>query len=164
MPTEDILRGILMYFVLPLWLAAGFADYLCHRATHIERTSGWNESALHLIQFSEMALPILAALFLQINAGVILLMLACLILHQATAYWDLRYASTSRQITPLEQQIHSFLEMLPLMGILIVIALHWDQFVSLLGMGKPDFRFMLKSEPLPVLCIATMMALTNTTR
>jgi hypothetical protein len=22
---------MLMYFVLPLWLAAGFADYLCHQ-------------------------------------------------------------------------------------------------------------------------------------
>jgi hypothetical protein len=27
---------ILMYFVLPLWLVAGFADWLCHRASHIE--------------------------------------------------------------------------------------------------------------------------------
>jgi CheY-like chemotaxis protein len=29
-----------MYVNLPLWLVAGFADYLCHRAAHIERTSG----------------------------------------------------------------------------------------------------------------------------
>jgi hypothetical protein len=50
-----------MYFVLPVWLAAGFADYLCHRASHIELTS---ESLLHLLQFGEMALPILAAMFL----------------------------------------------------------------------------------------------------
>jgi LigD, primase-polymerase domain len=102
-PTEDILRGILMYFVLPLWLAAGLADHLCHRAAHIELTSGWKESGLHLIQFAEMALPILAALFLQINAGVILLMIVCFILHEATAYWDVRYASATREITPFEQ-------------------------------------------------------------
>jgi len=50
-----------MYFVLPLWLAAGFADYLCHRASHIEATSGPKESALHLLQFAEMAIPTLAA-------------------------------------------------------------------------------------------------------
>jgi hypothetical protein len=55
MPTGQILRDLLMYFVLPVWLAAGFADYLCHRASHIERTSGWKESLLHLLQFSEMA-------------------------------------------------------------------------------------------------------------
>jgi len=90
MHTAEVLRNLLMYFVLPLWLAAGFADYLCHRAAHIERTSGWKESLLHLLQFGEMALPILAALFLEINAGVILLMLFCLILHVVTAYWDVR--------------------------------------------------------------------------
>jgi hypothetical protein len=31
---------VLMYFILPLWLAAGFADYLRHRASRIEATSG----------------------------------------------------------------------------------------------------------------------------
>jgi hypothetical protein len=70
---------MLMYFVLPLWLAAGFADYLCHRATHIEKTSGWRESVLHLAQFAEMAVPVLAALFLEITSGVILMMMAFLV-------------------------------------------------------------------------------------
>src|SRR5436190_21171661 len=132
MATDEILRALLMYFVLPVWLTAGFADYLCHRAAHIENTSGWKESALHLVQFVEMAVPILAALFLQINAAVILLMIACLILHEATAYLDVRYASATREVTALEQQVHSFLEILPLTGLLIVIALYWDQFISLL--------------------------------
>ncbi|MCP1436612.1 hypothetical protein J3D56_000048 [Erwinia persicina] len=31
---------VLLYFVLPVWLIAGFADYLCHRATNIETTAG----------------------------------------------------------------------------------------------------------------------------
>ena len=69
-PTE-VSRNILMYFILPLWLAAGFADYLCHRASGIEHT-GPKESVLHLLQFMEMAVPVLAALFLEINALVIL--------------------------------------------------------------------------------------------
>jgi hypothetical protein len=43
-----------MYFVLPVWLAAGFADYLCHRAASIETTSGPKESLLHLLQLAEM--------------------------------------------------------------------------------------------------------------
>jgi len=51
--------------VLPLWLAAGFADYICQRASHIERTSGWKGSVLHLVQFGEMAVLVLAALFLE---------------------------------------------------------------------------------------------------
>jgi hypothetical protein len=74
----DITRNILMYFILPLWLAAGFADYLCHRAAHIEQTSGVKESILHLLQFVEMGIPILAAMFLEINALVILVMIVFL--------------------------------------------------------------------------------------
>jgi hypothetical protein len=58
MDPADITRNILMYFILPLWLAAGFADYLCHRAAHIEQTSGVKESILHLLQFVEMGIPL----------------------------------------------------------------------------------------------------------
>jgi hypothetical protein len=46
MGADEVLRGMLKYFVLPLWLADGFADYLCHRAAHIGKTNGWQESAV----------------------------------------------------------------------------------------------------------------------
>jgi hypothetical protein len=65
--NSSIAQSLLMYFVLPLWLAAGFADYLCHRASSIETTCGPKESLLHLLQFAEMAVPALAAIFLEIN-------------------------------------------------------------------------------------------------
>src|SRR3954454_12087310 len=135
MATDEILRALLMYFILPVWLAAGFADYLCHRAAHIERTSGWKESVLHLLQFAEMALPILAAMFLEITSGVILLMFVCLVLHQATAMWDVSYATKMRQVKPIEQHVHSLLEMMPLTGLLIVIALNWSAFLGLWGLA-----------------------------
>src|SRR5947208_15487974 len=99
MRTDEVLVAILMYVVLPLWLAAGFADYICHRASHIERTSGWKESVLHLVQFVEMAVPVLAALFLEINSGVILIMMAFLILHQVTAICDVQYGWTKREVS-----------------------------------------------------------------
>src|SRR5205807_8834768 len=150
MGPDEVLRGMLMYFVLPLWLAAGFADYLCHRAAHIEKTSGWRESILHLLQFGEMALPVLAAPFLEITSGVILIMIVFLILHEATAIWDVRYASAMREIRPAEQHIHSVLEILPLTGLLLVVALHWPAFAALFGFSTPDFSFTLKQQPLPV--------------
>src|SRR5882762_3092910 len=103
-------HAVLMYFVLPLWLAAGFADYLCHRAASIETTSGWKESLLHLLQFGEMAIPTFAAIFLEINALVIATMIICLIAHEATATWDVNYAYSRREVTPTEQHVHSFLE------------------------------------------------------
>ena len=61
MGPDEVLRAMLMYFIMPLWLVAGFADYLCHRVAHIEKSSGWTESVLHLVQLGEMAIPVLAA-------------------------------------------------------------------------------------------------------
>jgi ABC-type spermidine/putrescine transport system permease subunit I len=154
-------QAILMYFVLPVWLAAGFADYLCHRASSIETTSGWKESLLHLLQFGEMAIPTLAAIFLQINALVIATMIICLIAHEATAIWDVSYAYEKREVTPTEQHVHSFLEMLPLMGLLIVATLHWQQFLSLFGLSQEqaEFTVRLKDSPLPWLYVTIILSL-----
>jgi uncharacterized membrane protein len=134
-----------------------FSDYLCHRAAHIERTSGWPESVLHFLEMAEMAIPVMAALFLEINAAVILLMIVCFLLHQATALWDLYYAAARREVGPIEQHVHSFLEMVPLMGLLLVVALHWDQFISLFGFASPRFDFALKPRPLPWIYVATVL-------
>ncbi|XIA65689.1 diguanylate cyclase [Bradyrhizobium sp. TZ2] len=160
MGADEVLPGMLMYFVLPLWLAAGFADYLCHRSAHIEKTSGWKESVLHLAQFAEMAVPVLAAIFLEITSGVILVMMTFLVLHEATAIWDVRYATAMREVSPTEQHIHSVLEMLPLTALLLVIALHWPAFAALFGFGTPDFSFTLKQPSLPLPYIVAILALT----
>jgi hypothetical protein len=114
MDQTQFAQGTLLYFVLPLWLAAGLADYLCHRASGIARTSGYKESLLHLLMFAEIAVPLLAALFLEINALIILLMIAGFVVHQLTALWDVSFAIDKRDVAPLEQHVHSFLEMLPL--------------------------------------------------
>src|SRR4051794_16755047 len=153
-------QTLLMYFVLPVWLAAGFADYLCHRATSIETTSGWKESLLHLLQLAEMAVPTLAAIFLEINALIIAVMIVCLAAHEATAIWDVSYAYKRREITPTEQHVHSFLEMLPLMGLLLVVSSHWDQFLALFGLnGMAQWSIQLKQPPLPWLYVSITLAL-----
>lgn len=151
MDQTQFAQATLLYFILPLWLAAGVADYLCHRATNIEQTSGYKESLLHLLMFAELAVPLLAALFLEINALVILFMIAGFVVHQLTALWDVSFAIDKREITPIEQHVHSFLEMLPLMSAIIVIILHWPQFLALFAAGPEAARFeiKLKPEPLP---------------
>jgi hypothetical protein len=159
MDIAETTQNVLMYFILPVWLAAGFADYLCHRRADIEHTSGPKESLLHLLQFGEMAVPILAVMFLQINALIILIMIVCFLLHEATALWDVTYASATREVTPTEQHVHSFLEMLPLMGLLMVIVLHWTQFISLFGLAPASFEIRLKEPPLPWTYVVTMLAL-----
>src|SRR3954465_6812400 len=98
MPHSTAAETILMYFVLPLWLLAGFADYLCHRVAHIETSTGAKESVIHLLMFAEVGIPLLPAIFLEINALIIALMIVCFLLHEATALWDVSYANEVRGI------------------------------------------------------------------
>lgn len=158
---HDPLVIILMYFILPIWLVAGCADWLCHRASHIETTTGAKESFIHLLMLGEVGLPLLAAIFLQINAGIIGFMIVAFFIHEATAIWDVSYAVTGRKVTPIEQHVHSFLEMIPLLAIVCVVALHWGQFQALFGFGSEiaDYSLAWKAEPLPVVYVLVLMAL-----
>jgi hypothetical protein len=106
-----------------------------------------------------MAVPTLAAIFLEINALIFLIMIVALILHHTTAIRDVSYAYHTRDVTPTEQHIHSLLEILPLTGFLIVAILHWQQFISLFGFGPgpAEFSLRLKQEPLPRVYIAVIL-------
>lgn len=156
--SAEITRSFLLYFIVPLWTAAGVADWLCHRASHIEETSGTKESLLHLAMLIEAGIPVIAGMFLEINSWVFALMLASFLLHEATALWDVAYAVTLREVTPIEQHVHSFLELVPLMAISLVAILHWPQFLALFGRGreKAEHRFAAKQRPLPTGYVAAV--------
>ena len=72
---------------------------------------------------AEVALPLILAVFFQINALVIALMLAFLVAHEITGYYDLRLAMAVRQVNVFEHQVHSALEILPLAAIFLVMIL-----------------------------------------
>ncbi len=93
--SAPLAEQLLMYFLLPLWIAVGFADWLCHRRTDIEHTAGTKESFIHLLMFAEVGLPLLAVPFLEVNALIIGLMLVAFLIHEATALWDVSYAVLS---------------------------------------------------------------------
>jgi hypothetical protein len=164
MALNELLTGFVLFFLIPLWLAAGFGDWLCHRRSGISRTAGVKESALHLLMIGEIGLPILAGLFLEINALVLALMAGAFLLHEATVYWDLRYAAPRRVISPVEQLIHSFQELIPLMALSAVALLHWDQFAALLGhdggAGRGRYLLEWKRNPLPAAYLAVVLAAT----
>ena len=61
---------------------------------------------------------------------------------------------------PIEQHVHSVLEMMPLTGLLLVIALHWNAFIGLLGLAPASFELLFKSEPPSWPYVVTMMGLT----
>ena len=155
----DPTQTLLLYFIMPVWFLAGLTDYLCHRATDIAHTTGPKESLLHLLMFGEIAIPLLMCLFLDINALVFAVMIAAFIAHEATALWDVSYAIDKRYISPFEQHVHSFLEMIPLMAGSFVAVLHWPQFIALFGFGSEAARFAIawKSEPLPVVYIFAVL-------
>lgn len=142
---------LVLYAVIPLWLAAGFADWLCHRRSAIEATSGTPESALHLVMLAEMGLPLLAALYLEVNALILAMLAVAFVAHEFTAYVDVRYAAPRRHIGVFEQFVHSVLEMSPLFILLLLASEHWSQWLALFGFGDEPARFDLavSSQPPP---------------
>jgi hypothetical protein len=140
------------WIALALWLAAGFGDWLCHRRTRIERTSGSRESALHLMLFLLIAGPLLAALFFEVNALLLAIMSVGVLAHFACSWCDTAYAQPKRHIAPLEQMIHSHLEMLPLFGLVIVLLLHWDT------VRAPEWALVPRSSALPRATVFTVIS------
>src|ERR1700680_2342176 len=51
--ADEATRRYLMYIIMPVWSVAGFLDWLWHRQTKIETTSGVKESIMHLLMMAE---------------------------------------------------------------------------------------------------------------
>ena len=86
MLRNDPALTLLLCLILPLWLLAGLADWLCHWRGDIAHASGMGESLLHLLMFSQIATPLLAKLFLEINAAIFLLIVVCFFLTRRRLY------------------------------------------------------------------------------
>lgn len=155
-----LLWGLLGCAILPAWLLAGLADYVVHARTGIARTSGTHESALHLLQTAEIAVPMLALLFLEATPPVLGLALAGAVAHTITAYRDIRYAAPRRHITVFEQFVHAFLIALPLAALAVVAVLHWPAWQALLspfGTGAGDWALRWRDPQFPVPVLAAIL-------
>ena len=87
-------------------------------------------------------------------------MIVAFLLHEVTALWDVSFAVTRRNVSPIEQHVHSFLQMIPLMAGAFVAVLHWPQLLALFGLGGEAARFdlTLKQDPLPVGYIVAVLS------
>jgi hypothetical protein len=148
--TEAASRRLLQFVVVPLWVGAGFADWLCHRRTQIETTAGTQESAIHALMMAEAGVPTMLGLFFEINAGVLAATLGAFTLHQATAVWDVAYADGRRRVTPTEQHVHGLLEQAPALATAFLFVLHWDQARALMRRGGEPPRFSLERKRPPL--------------
>ena len=55
----------------------------------------------------------------EVNAAVIATAIGAAAVHEALTFWDIAYAEPLRRPEPNEQHVHSFLEVLPIMALLI---------------------------------------------
>jgi len=122
------LSALLLWVIYPIWLIAGAVDWLCHRATRIETTSGSTESWLHLAQFLSLAAFLAAALLLPFSAIALIATLAAVLVHTVLSYIDVRFTIGRRHISALEQHVHGFMDVLPWVAcaLWIVMNLHGD--------------------------------------
>ena len=156
MSLEDGAELLLMAVVIPLWIAAGLADWWCHRRTAIEGTSGWPENVFHWVLLGEAGIALLAVALLEIDAAVLLLVFAAFLAHEITTFIELRYVVPLRDVRPLEQMVHSYMEILPLLVLALLAAMRWDQVLSLFDGGVPDFDLQAKAQPWPAAYLGGM--------
>lgn len=156
----------LLYGLLPSWFAPGLADWWMHRRTRIEETAGTKESLIHSLMMAEVGLPIALTLRYEVNPLLLGVQLGATAAHEATALWDVRTAVDSeREVKPVEQHIHSFLESLPFGALASLMCLHADQVKSLLcgGRGDPDaWRLVPRRRPLSRAYLAGIAAAIGT--
>lgn len=95
------------------WLVAGFLDFAQHRRTDLPHTSGLRESTMHAVQLGLLGAGVLAWLAFAPGLGLLLSLALLALVHAVAGYVDTLAAFGRRTITPLEQHLHSVLDMAP---------------------------------------------------
>ncbi|SCK34501.1 hypothetical protein H181DRAFT_02856 [Streptomyces sp. WMMB 714] len=151
--VEDATVRYLMYGLLPSWFLPGLADWWLHKRSRIEDSPATRESLIHSLMMAEVGAPIGLTLLCKVNPLLLTVQLGAAAAHEATAVWDVRTAHHSdREIKPVEQHVHSFLESLPFSALASLMCLHPEQVRSLLRGGRGDrnaWRLVLRKPPLP---------------
>lgn len=140
---RSLLWQILLWGALPMWILAGFVDWLRHRHTRIALTSGAPEAALHVVEYLLTAGPVLLGLYFEIDALVLAVLAVCVVVHLVLGWIDTGYTRSRRMIGAVEQAVHPFLELLPVFALAIVAALSADAW------RVPDWTLRARVEPLP---------------
>jgi hypothetical protein len=154
--ADEATRRYLMKVMLPLTVIPGVLDWLWHKQTKIETTSGTKESLFHLAMMGQNCALLLSGLFLEMNAGGLALMSGLAVAHEATAMWDVSSTISERKISAHEQHTHSFMESIPFLITACAVCFHPNQFLALFGAGpeKAEMKLKLKRPLLPVKDIA----------
>lgn len=151
MDAVTFAHALILTVLLPAWLALGIADWACHRKAHIESTAGPWESLLHLVLSGQAAVAVLAALFLEINSTVLMLIVVVYIIHEVTTAVDIRYAARTRVITPTEQRVHDYLTAIPFAMVTLLLATHPASALDVITLSfNQPIELRWKMPPLPL--------------
>jgi hypothetical protein len=124
--TKHLLINVILYGLLPLWGIAGFIDWVCRRATHVERTSGLKESLIHSLMGLQLGIPILLCLIFKVNVLIFFICALMWVLHEFVAHWDVHYASPLRRISIWEVHVHNYMATVPLYLFMLIVVINWD--------------------------------------
>jgi hypothetical protein len=137
-------RRFINFVLVPGWMMWGLADYVCHRRSDIEHTSGTHESLTHVLMIGTSGVGIMAGMFFEVNGLVLGIMAASALAHEAIVLWDVGYAVKLRPPSATEQHVHSFLEVLPLTGLAVQICLNPKDVAALFDPAARAEQFRLK--------------------
>ena len=135
----------LAYGAYLVWLAAGLADFACHWRTDLPHTSGVAESTTHLVQLGLLGLAIVLGLAFAMGPAIALALLALVVAHAVVGYVDTRIAFDRRRVLlPVEQHVHSVLDMAPIIAFVWLLLSTWPAATS------GDWHWQLRRPMLPV--------------
>lgn len=115
-----------LYLGYLVWLLAGTADFICRRRTDLPHTSGLRESSLHLLQLGLMGMGLTMALAFALTRAVLAVLALLVLVHAVVGYLDTRSAYGRRELRPVEQHVHSVLDMAPIAGLAIAVFVYAD--------------------------------------
>ena len=118
------------YLGLLGWQCAGLLDFILHRRADLPHTSGLPESSMHLLQLALVGAAIVLGMLFDASFSLLAAMLLLLALHALVGYVDTRQAFRHRPIVPLEQHVHSVLDMAPWIGLGLFVALAWPDAIG----------------------------------
>lgn len=150
---EAFIWSLLGYAVYPAWLVTGMVDFITHQRTNIASISGVRESLLHVAQMLQNGVPVLVALFFEINALTLAVLALLVLVHTVTAYVDISYTSSRRAIGPLEQLAHAVLIGLPILA-WVLLLLAWRADAAAMG----EWSFQLRATPWGFWVVLTVLS------
>lgn len=114
--------AVLAYAGYLTWLLAGLGDFACHRRQHLAQTSGAAESAMHLVQLALLGAVVVIWLAFEPSLTTLGLQAVLVCAHAVAGYLDTRVAYGRRAIPPVEQHLHSVLDMAPWIALAVLLV------------------------------------------